>query len=72
MTSILAAADSGDVEVFRELLKHRNCEVTAIKNRCPLVAENWRFCENFKETWLSDFHYSSRDRKYGGTTCVAE
>jgi transposase len=72
MTSLLAAADSGHVEVIRELLKHRNCVVTAIKKLCPLVAENWRLCEKFKETWLSEFHYSSRDRKYGGTTCVAE
>jgi hypothetical protein len=32
LTALLAAADSGNVEVFRELLKQRPCMVIAIKN----------------------------------------
>jgi hypothetical protein len=31
-TALLAAADSGHMELFRELLKHSACVVIAIKN----------------------------------------
>jgi hypothetical protein len=36
------------------------------------VAEIWRQCGSFKETWLSAFHNSSRERTYRGTAVVAE
>jgi hypothetical protein len=37
LTALLAAADSGHVEVFRELLKHGNCVVISIKKFLELI-----------------------------------
>ena len=37
LTAVLAAADSGHVEVLRELLKHRNCVVISITKCTELI-----------------------------------
>ena len=37
LTALLAAVDSGHVEVLRELLKHRACVIIAIKKYSELL-----------------------------------